>query len=219
MDLGSEERLQKVMSRLGIASRRQSESMIESGRVRVNGRRVKEQGMVVNPRKDRIVVDGQPLIVNQTPVWVAVHKPRGYLSLPKEGYKWTVESLVPRARERKLTSVGGIEGDYSGLVIMTNERGCVPELASSQNPHVREWIVDCDGIVANGVIAPLRTGVHLPRDTSGIRTSPAVCQMGLLFFSLFFSLFIDLFGWREKQPRKRLQYDWVTLRSRNNCAC
>lgn len=197
LDLGSEERLQKVMSRLGIASRRKSESMIDSGRVRVNGRRVKEQGMMVNPRKDRIVVDGKPLVVNQTPVWIAVHKPRGYLSSPKEEYKRTVESLVPQAREKNLISVGGIEEDHSGLVIMTNERGCVPELASPRNPHMREWIVDCDGIIADRVVAPLRTGVDLPGDTNRIRTLPAVCLIPFSFFSLPFP---DLFGWREKQP-------------------
>lgn len=181
VDLGSEERLQKVMSRLGVASRRKSESMIDSGRVRVNGRLVKEQGILVNPRKDKIVVDGKALIVNQTPVWVAVHKPRGYLSVPKEGYKWTVESLVPKARAGNLTSVGAIEEDFSGLVLMTNEKGCIPELVDPRNRHVKEWIVDCDGIVTNRDVDPLRIGVLLPNDPSGVPTLPAVRHMNLSF--------------------------------------
>lgn len=166
VSLGEQERLQKVMSRLGFASRRQSEAMIAEGRVRVNGRKVRQQGTLVKPRSDRIVVDGTELATKQPAVWVAVHKPRGYLSLPKQGAKRTVESLVPKANQMRLATVENLDASFSGLVIMTNERGCIPQLANPDHPHVKQWTVDCEGIVADHVVAPLRSGIRLAGDTT-----------------------------------------------------
>ena len=59
------ERLQKVLAQAGVASRRRSEEMIRSGRVKVNGQRVTELGIKVNPRQDRIEVDGRPFVLER----------------------------------------------------------------------------------------------------------------------------------------------------------
>eukprot|EP00177_Eucheuma_denticulatum_P005830 GFKZ01010639.1.p1 GENE.GFKZ01010639.1~~GFKZ01010639.1.p1 ORF type:complete len:393 (-),score=24.42 GFKZ01010639.1:680-1693(-) len=165
INLGEQERLQKVMSRLGFASRRQSEAMISEGRVRVNGRKILEQGTLVNPRSDRIMVDGAELAAAEKAVWVAVHKPRGYLSVAREGAKRTVRDLVPKARAMKLATVGSLDASFSGLVIMTNERGCIPQLVSPDHPHVKHWFVDCEGVITDQMVAPLRSGIQLEGDT------------------------------------------------------
>lgn len=168
LDLGEAERLQKVMSRLGVASRRRSEELIAEGKVYVNGRVVRNQGTLVNLRKDRIKVQGKEVVAQESAVWVAVHKPKGYLSLPREGSKKSVADLLPRSKRNGLITVGGIDEDYSGIVIMTNERGHVPELSSPQNPHVKEWIVDCDGLVKDDTVEPLRRGAKLKGNSSSI---------------------------------------------------
>lgn len=172
MALGESERLQKVMSRFGIASRRKSEELIANGKVRVNGRVVTGQGTVVNSRKDRITVHGKELTLPDRAVWIAVHKPTGYLSLPQEGKKKSVLDLIPKNMRFGIIPVGGIDDEHSGIVILTNERGQVPEQSSPQNPHVKEWVVDCEGVVSHLAVEALRRGVHLKNEPT--KCLPAV---------------------------------------------
>lgn len=187
LDLGEAERLQKVMSRLGFASRRKSEVLIAEGKVRVNGRVVKDQGVLVNSRKDQITVEGKKLVPQDRAIWMAVHKPRGYLSLPKEGGTRSVLDLVPRNKRTGLIPVGGIDEDYSGIVILTNERAHVQEQSSPQNRHVKEWIVDCEGVVNIDALGPLERGVHLKGDST--KTLPAVRLHKLLMHTTGPTLF------------------------------
>lgn len=181
--LTAEERLQKVMSRLGVASRRQSEVIISEGRVRVNGKIVKELGHLVNARRDKILVDGRELVTNTPALWMAVHKPRGYLGVPKEGAKGTVLDFVPKAKQRNLFSVGGLDANFSGLVLLTNETGHIPELANPSNRHVKEWIVDCYGPVKPSVLEPLTQGVRLEGDSNKHPTLPVVSSSHSTYFN------------------------------------
>ena len=73
-------RLNKVISESGIASRRQADKLIEEGEVTVNGKRVYELGIKVDPNKDRIFVSGKPLKTNTSKIYVALHKPQGVLT-------------------------------------------------------------------------------------------------------------------------------------------
>ncbi|MBV8891162.1 MAG: rRNA pseudouridine synthase, partial [Acidobacteria bacterium] len=75
-----EERLQKVIARAGIASRRKAEELIASGRVAVNGQTVTELGSKADPARDHIRVDGKLLPARERPVYVLVNKPKGYVS-------------------------------------------------------------------------------------------------------------------------------------------
>src|SRR5690606_39365647 len=73
------ERIQKILARGGIASRRSAEQLITAGRVRVNGRIVTELGAKADPRRDRVEVDGKRVVAEQA-VYVVPHKPRGVVS-------------------------------------------------------------------------------------------------------------------------------------------
>ncbi len=76
----AEERLHKVLAHAGVASRRASEELIRAGRVAVDGVVVTEMGARVDPATARITVDGQPLARETRHVYLALNKPRGYLS-------------------------------------------------------------------------------------------------------------------------------------------
>ena len=78
------ERLQKYLAHAGVASRRQCEEMILAGRVKVNGKVVKELGTKVTPSKDRVLVDGKPIQRREQKVYMMVNKPRGYVSTVKD---------------------------------------------------------------------------------------------------------------------------------------
>lgn len=114
------ERLQKLISAAGIASRRAAETMISEGRVTVNGQTA-EIGMSADPQKDVICVDGQRISVSGRRRYIILHKPRGYVTTMKDDRgRPTVAELVQDAGGR-LYPVGRLDMDSEGLLIMTDD--------------------------------------------------------------------------------------------------
>ena len=114
------QRLQKILSAAGIASRRAAETMIREGRVTVNGR-VAEVGMSADPETDVILADGEAVFISARRRYIILHKPRGYVTTMKDELgRPTVAELVADAGER-LYPVGRLDMDSEGLVIMTND--------------------------------------------------------------------------------------------------
>lgn len=114
------ERLQKVISQAGIASRRESEELIKAGRVKVNGVVVTELGTKVEPTRDKVAVDNKP-IRTEKPVYILLNKPRGIVTTlhDPEGRK-TVASLLSDISER-IYPVGRLDYNTEGLLLMTND--------------------------------------------------------------------------------------------------
>lgn len=158
VNLSSNERLQKVLARVGIASRRAAEALIAEGRVSVNGKQTTKLGTAVNIWRDNIFVNGIPVRVPTSAIWLAMYKPRGFLSFI-EG-KGSLSRFFD-SRYKELVPAGAIEEDASGLIILTNERGSVPILSRPDNPHVQIWYVDCLGVVTNQQLNTLNKGVML----------------------------------------------------------
>lgn len=126
--LGDQERLQKVLSRAGIASRRDSEKLILDGSVSVNGNIVTELGIKVNHKKDIIMVNNKKVIVPdaKSTFWVAVHKPKDMLTTSSDDQdRDTITDIVPKARELRLLPVGRLDRHTTGLMIMTNDNGWI----------------------------------------------------------------------------------------------
>ena len=114
------ERLQKLIARAGLASRRGAEQLIADGRVRVNGR-LAGLGDSADPAHDRIEVDGQPLRRRPRPIHLAVHKPRGFLSSAHdERGRRSVVSLVD-AEGQRLWPAGRLDVESEGLMLLTND--------------------------------------------------------------------------------------------------
>lgn len=114
------ERLQKLIARAGLASRRGAEQLIADGRVRVNGA-LAGLGDSADPTLDRIEVDGRPLAADAPPIHLAVHKPRGYLSSAHdERGRRSVVALVDAGDER-LWPAGRLDVESEGLMILTND--------------------------------------------------------------------------------------------------
>lgn len=114
------QRLQKILSARGVASRRAAEEMIRAGRVRVNGRSA-ALGDSADPEKDEILLDGKPLPPRQGNVYILLHKPRGYVTtLSDEKGRKTVAELVADCGVR-VYPVGRLDMDSEGLLLMTND--------------------------------------------------------------------------------------------------
>ncbi len=114
------DRLQKILSARGVASRRAAEKMIEEGRVTVNGT-VATLGQSADPDTDRIEVDGKPLPTADSAVYLMLHKPRGYVTtLSDEKGRKTAAELVAGCGVR-VYPVGRLDMDSEGLLLFTND--------------------------------------------------------------------------------------------------
>lgn len=114
------ERLQKLLSARGVASRRKAEEMILAGRVSVNGA-VAALGATADPAADDIRIDGQPLPQAQSHVYIMLHKPRGFVTtLSDEKGRKTVAQLVADCGAR-VYPVGRLDMDSEGLLLLTSD--------------------------------------------------------------------------------------------------
>ena len=116
-----EERLQKIISRVGVASRRKAEELVAAGRVTVDGAVVREAGTKADAAKSRICVDGKPLPEEKRRVYFLLNKPKGYVStVADERGRRTVLDLLPENRER-VYPVGRLDQNTEGLLLLTND--------------------------------------------------------------------------------------------------
>jgi len=161
------ERLQKVMAQAGIGSRRACEELIRQGRVQVDGK-LATLGQKVDPHRQQVVVDGQRLPRREPPVYVAVHKPPGVLSVSQDDRgRRTVRDLVPLPGH--LYPVGRLDATSEGLVLLTNDGELANLLTHPRYEHAKEYRVQVQGQVADATISKWESGVYL----DGRRTARA----------------------------------------------
>jgi 23S rRNA pseudouridine2605 synthase len=158
------ERLQKLLARAGVASRRAAESLIAVGRVTVNGR-VAAVGESANPSTDRIEVDGIPIGAAQEVVHFAVHKPAGYLSSARDerGRRSVVHLLdaAPGAAGRRLWPAGRLDVDSEGLMVLTNDGGWANRVLHPRYGMEREYAALVDRLPHPDELVALLDGVEL----------------------------------------------------------
>jgi 23S rRNA pseudouridine2605 synthase len=154
------ERLQKVLARAGVASRRAAEALVADGRVSVNGRRA-SIGDSADPLVDRIEVDGRVLETAAPSIHVAVHKPRGFLSSAHdERGRRSVVGLVDVPADR-LWPAGRLDVESEGLMILTNDGDWANHVMHPRYGHVREYAALVDPPPIRSTLDRLRRGVTL----------------------------------------------------------
>ena len=120
--LMSEERLQKFLSRAGVASRRAAEELIRAGRVRVNGRVVTEMGTKVDPAREVVLLDNRPVSAAAPPLTVVLHKPYGYICTRRDPQgRRLVMDLLPEDLRGRLYPVGRLDYDATGLLLLSSD--------------------------------------------------------------------------------------------------
>ena len=155
------ERLQKLLARAGIASRRGAEELIADGRVTVNGRRA-ELGESVDAERDRVEVDGEPLPSAGAPVHFAVHKPVGFLSSAHdERGRRSVVSLVQAPPGVRLWPAGRLDVESEGLMLLTNDGAWANRVLHPRYGLEREYAVLLDREPSRGAVEALLAGVEL----------------------------------------------------------
>ena len=154
----SRERLQKVLARAGIASRRASEEMIQAGRVTINGQ-IAALGDKVED-SDRIELDGIPVLRDPNLVHYLLHKPRDVVSTASDTEnRQTVVDLVPSAI--RVYPVGRLDADSEGLIILTNDGDLTHRLTHPSFGVPKEYLVHVEGIPQRSALRSLREGIQL----------------------------------------------------------
>jgi 23S rRNA pseudouridine2605 synthase len=154
-------RLQKVLAAAGIGSRRHSEELIARGRVRVNGKVVRTQGVRVDPEQDVVEVDGERIVTRSGLVYLAANKPRGMLSaMSDDRGRPTLADLVDDRSER-LFHVGRLDADSEGLLLLTNDGELTHRVTHPSFEIPKTYIIDVPGPIGPAVMRRLRRGVDL----------------------------------------------------------
>lgn len=161
-------RLQKYLSECGAASRRKAEELIEKGRVKVNGR-VAKIGDKVNPEKDRITLNGKKVANTAKPIYIMLHKPRGYITtMSDEMGRKCVAELVKNAGER-IYPVGRLDRESEGLLLLTNDGGFANLMMHPKSHVPKYYRVTVRPGISDEQIARLEGGMMI----DGRKTTPA----------------------------------------------
>ncbi len=155
------ERLQKVMARAGVASRRSCEDMIASGVVKVNGKVITEPGSKVDPAKDRIMVGGEVLSLSPRKYYILLYKPRGYVStLSDEKGRKKVTDLLQGVAGR-VYPVGRLDYDSEGLLLLTNDGDLTFALTHPSHQVSKTYLVRVAGAPEPDKLSQMSKGLSL----------------------------------------------------------
>jgi len=165
------ERLQKIISAAGVASRRAAEALIAQGRVSVNGRTVTELGTKADPATDDIRVDGRRVKRRARDRYILLNKPRGYITSRSDPQRRpTVLDLLEKGGVRDYVyPVGRLDYDSEGLLLLTSDGGLAERLTHPRHEVEREYEVQVRGVPDPRDLERLARGVVI----DGRRTAPA----------------------------------------------
>jgi 23S rRNA pseudouridine2605 synthase/23S rRNA pseudouridine2604 synthase len=160
-------RLQKFLSAAGVCSRRKGEEYITAGRVAVNGRIVAELGTRIDPEMDLVQVDGKPVESSQPHLYIALHKPQGYVTSCRHPGEKIVIDLVDIPQ--RIYPIGRLDKDSTGLLLLTNDGRLHHRLSHPSFDHEKEYEVTTAQTITDGALRKLAEGLPL----MGTKTRPA----------------------------------------------
>lgn len=151
------ERLQKVIANSGYTSRRKAEELILSGKVKVNGKIIKELGIKVD-ENDAILIEDKPLQKSNKKVYYLLNKPRGVISTVSDDLKRkTVVDLINTTE--RIYPIGRLDYDTTGLILLTNDGELANKLMHPKNEVLKTYVAKVEGILEKEDIDKLKKGI------------------------------------------------------------
>lgn len=163
-----EERLQKILARAGIASRRAAEQLILAGRVQVDGQIITQLGCKVNASSVRILVDGKA-IDSEKKIYLLLNKPAGYITTLSDPQGRKLVSDLVRDIPERVFPVGRLDLDTEGALIMTNDGAFAHSILHPSHEINRTYEALVRGQLSHNAIRRLSSGIEL----DGALTFPA----------------------------------------------
>jgi 23S rRNA pseudouridine2605 synthase len=154
-------RLNKLIADSGLASRRHADRMIEEGQVTVNGKRVYELGVKVDPVNDRIIIDGKPLRKPTQKLYLMFNKPKGVLTTMEDpAGRPTIAAYLEKVPGR-VFPVGRLDWDSEGLILLTNDGDFANKVMHPKAEVTKTYLVKLSGHPEPFQIEKLRRGVSI----------------------------------------------------------
>ena len=191
-------RLQVALSHAGVASRRKAASIIEKGRVSVDGKVIREKGYPVNPDKNEITVDNRKIGIIRKKIYILLNKPKGIITsrYDPEGRKTVFDILPPKFSN--LYPVGRLDKDTTGLLLLTNDGGLTYRLTHPKFEIRKKYRVLCKGHLITKEKQRLEKGMAIEGKR---RTSRA--KVGIVCTKTSATeLLIEIHEGRKRQIRK-----------------
>lgn len=165
-------RLQKFLAKAGLASRRKSEEIISSGRVRVNGQLVTEMGFKINPKTDQVTVDRKLIKLREEKVYILLNKPKGYVTTVSDQFnRKKVVDLVNV--DYRIFPVGRLDYNTSGLLILTNDGQLTYKLTHPKFEIPKVYMAKIQGRPSKEKLAQFERGLKI----ENYITSPAKIEL------------------------------------------
>lgn len=160
-------RLQKFISRAGYCSRRHAEELILNGKVTVNGQIVTQLGTKIDPEKDKVEVEGTPVFPEENLVYIALNKPKGFVTSCSHPGEKIVLELVNISQ--RIYPVGRLDKDSTGLLLLTNDGKLHLKLTHPSFDHEKEYLVTVARPIPDGALKAIESGLKI----LGTKTRPA----------------------------------------------
>ena len=154
-------RLNKFLADHGIASRRKADEMIDEGRVQVNGRKVFELGIKIDPSKDKVKVGGKLVGAKPQPVYFVFNKPKSVVTSTYDPQGRPVVLDFFRRIKKRIFPVGRLDWDTEGLLLMTNDGDFANEITNPKSNISKTYHAKLDGIPTDKQLDKLKRGVSI----------------------------------------------------------
>lgn len=152
--------LERVLSKAGLGSRTEARAWIGEGRVRVNGKEVRDPDHWVDMARDRVIFDGKPLRAAEK-VYLLFYKPKGYLTTYKDPDGRPTIYDVMKGVDEKVFPVGRLDLDTSGLLLLTNDSQFAEQITNPEFKIPKTYLVKSSGRLSDEQLEQLRAGVVL----------------------------------------------------------
>jgi pseudouridylate synthase len=160
-------RLQRFLARAGVASRRGSEQLMRTGRVRVNDRVTSELGSKIDVDHDVVTVDGRPCHLSDTHRYLMLYKPAGYVTTMSDPQgRPCVASLVPVDRNPGLYPVGRLDADATGLLLFTTNGDLGNRLLHPSGHVWKHYLTLIRGMLSTAELRRIETGIRMGDDVA-----------------------------------------------------
>ena len=163
----STDRIQKIIARSGFASRREAEQLVLEGRVQVNGETIYQPGFPVDPDKDLIKIDDDPLPARPEPIYLLLYKPRGYITSRRDpGGRKEVLSLVDHLKVR-VETVGRLDINTTGALLLTNDGDLANKLTHPRSRIPKRYLAKVWKTPSEKTLNRIRRGINLEDGRTG----------------------------------------------------